>query len=348
MCILFYREKKYQFSACFTQITQKNPSFCAILSRFMSTDFPMPAEADPDAKRRSEEIRKSAELGQKRAQAEVALRKKIRDEKEVEDARSHASANATAEKAIEAKKKTKGFRAVVKSREKEYEEFEKRKAVEKQWYEKQTAEVREHRKKEKAYMASLNASSTEIIAERRRIEALKAEEVRAEQKIELDHAETVQEALRLERQTIERVTGDARQKTSSAEEKARQELYKIEGWKRAQLTALDAESHRSHASLLSLPPMDASRELQRVTLQFRTKKNAIEKEFSEKRSMIDSGLQREKSVIDREKNETLFQTGLDARRTIAKADRTRDLRLEEMRHEYDRRIRDKSQGIKKK
>lgn len=314
----------------------------------MDTDIPMPAEPDPAQKRRIDDIQKSVELGQKRAQAETELRQQIRRQKEAEEARAHATATKRAEEKEESKKKMKGFRSVLKGREKEYEEFKKRKEVEKQWYEKQNEQVHARRAKEKQYMASLNASSAEIIAEHRRVEGLKAEEVRLEQKIEFDHSVSVQEIDRLERQMIERITNDTRQKTASLEEKARQEMYKLEGWKRAQMSALDAETHRLQVTLQNLSPMDASRELQRVTLQLRTKKRAIDKEFAEKRSTIDSTLQREKLTLDRDKSEALFQAGLDARRARTKADRLRDSRLEETRHEYDMRIRDRSQGVKKR
>ena len=313
----------------------------------MDTDIPMPADVDPDAKRRSDDIQKSVELGQKRSEAERELHERLRMQKEAEDAQSHRAVQERMQAKQESQKKMKGFRSVLKNREKEYEEFEKRKQAEKQWYERQNEQVRARRTKEKAYMTSLNASSTEIIAERRRVEALKAEEARAEQKIEFDHATSIQEVERLERQTIERITSDARQKTASLEEKARQELYKLEGWKRAQMSALDAETHRLQASLQYLSPMDASRELQRTTVQLRTKKRAINKDFTEKRSAIDASHQREKLALDRDKTEALFHAGLDARHEITKADRLRDSRLEETRHEYDRRIRDRSQGVKK-
>jgi hypothetical protein len=42
-----------------------------------------------------------------------------------------------------------------------------------------------------------------------------------------------------------------------------------------------------------------------------------------------------------------LMASIDARHEITKADRLRDSRLEETRHEYDRRIRDRSQGVKK-
>lgn len=313
----------------------------------MDTDFPMPAEPDPAQKQRSDDIQRSVELGQKRSEAERVLRERLLKQKEAEDAQSHRAVQERMQTKQESQKKMKGFRSVLKNREKEYEEFEKRKQTEKQWYEKQNEQVRTRRAKEKEYMANLNASSTEIIAERRRIEGLKAEEARLEQKIDFDHAEAIAEASRVERQATERILSDARQKTASLEDKARQELYKLEGWKRSQMSALDAETHRLHASLEHFSSVDSVREMQRGTMQLRTKKRSIDKDFTEKRSVIDGNLQREKLALDREKTASLFQVGLDARRMIAKADRLRDTQLESVRREYDQKLRDRSQGAKR-
>ncbi|HRH93966.1 MAG TPA: hypothetical protein PKV72_05560 [Candidatus Peribacteria bacterium] len=248
---------------------------------------------------REREMRKVAEVGQKRFQREANIKKRLKDEAASRDKRWQAAANEAALKKEEKKEAATGYRKSYRQREKEIAEDKKRKEKIRLEMEAKEKAKAEERKKQAKYMNELHEQAR-----------IKGDQERKKLQAEEEHDRLTREAQRKFRTRIEELDHEFSAEIERAsiatqarkvviQNAAQKKYYSLESWHRMRVTTLDSEiRNKLSAAGVGVNAIQAEERRNDIKAQSRNKYHAIEKEFQERQAEIAMDTQREKAGAD--------------------------------------------------
>lgn len=301
---------------------------------------PPPPERDIQGIR-EEELRRAAKFSKQRQEHEKEVKQKVLERRQKDAALARSAQQKLDQKKVAFEVQKKEYGVITKKREKEILEFKKKHEAEQKLFDDQKKARDEKRKKEEGYMRELNEVSRLKILEQHRVNKLKADLVRAEQKVQFDFRTSMDAAERDEVQTKARVDRDTRDRKSILESEARTKHYQLEAVHRSRLLALDTELRNHVSSLLMHSPLEAERGKSQIEAQFRTKKRKLEADYQEKKHEIEANLSHAKLMLENDMRAVVSKAELDHRHAIQTAEKRRAQQLEELDHQFEKKLYDR-------
>lgn len=253
---------------------------------------------------REAELKKAAELGQKRSEREAAIRTELKKKQEEELAQGRVMVEQEEQRKADAKEETKEWRRDEKARKREADAERERREKEAKALEEEQQAIREKREAQKKYMKDLHDASAEKYQHER--EKYEAEKLKAHLKSLTDHKAALERERidRDERQQLAVAEEWLRAKKAVLEDEKKRRLYETEQWHRMRLFSCDADMKNVQAKArIERDAQKSSRMLATAQTENRKQRKLIEQELGKRTLAIDSDIHLQLSALIREHTE---------------------------------------------
>lgn len=267
---------------------------------------------------RSDDIRRAAELAQKRSATEAQRKADIKQAKADELAKGRALMQEDAEKKEISRERKKGFRVMKKARDAEVEADKIRRQKEEKAI-LAGKEARDKVRKEKQrYMHELHENAAIKQAREQRLNAIKAEADRQRTRAEAEHRRKIEEAERTCAERKEQAERDARARKSVAENELHTHLYQEESWYRSKMRLVEAEVKRQARPAPT--PADQARQHAEMQGLLRARTRKLDQEKKDRHQDLQRQLQTKHTEIDNAMYAARTQAENDLHQMVRKAD----------------------------
>lgn len=316
----------------------------------MPSDPPVPAEPEPTPSSegrawgrggptRSEDIAKAAELGQRSAQHEAELHERLKQEQEDKEQESKKLMTESMSAAEAKKEKQRGYRTMIRSRNKELAEDKARREKQFKFIEDQKKSEVEKNKKDQAYMRELREASALKIALEQKENRAKRTHEDARHRVEGEHRRKLEEAERSEYRANELIDKSARSRKVVIDEEAHVKLFKLDSEKRMKLHELENQINRELSLARSGDLFDFQRHKSNIDLQARAKHRKLESDIAGKRQAIESEARSKHCSAESEAQAAKAAATGVRDRAVQDADRHFAIRLNDIEKEFQDELR---------
>ncbi len=293
---------------------------------------------------READIAKAAEMGQKRAEREAAIKQKIKDQRSDEEKKAQAlQLEATALLAQRHEEK-KDYRKNLKAHEREMALEKEKKAKQEKLAAEEKLERDKKRKEEQAYLHELHDTAALKIAKQQREYAIEKEHVASLKKAEQDKQAAYLAAEAAERSSNTEVERETRDRKGVLANETRTKLYQLEGLKKLRIHEMENQMASETAAAKKGTTSEQTYKHAALDQLSRAKKRRIDTEIADKHAAI---LQEEigkKAAIDTEAGANRGAASAERVRSERYADRLYSNALNDIDRAYKQAIIDNNVG----
>ncbi len=290
---------------------------------------------------RMDDISNAAMAGQKRAEREVAIHQKLKEKKLEEERKSKQLLAEDNRAKAEGKQKKKGYRTMIKTREKALAEDKARREKEAKAAAEEQKEREAKRKEEQGYMKELHDVAALKQGMKNRENAAKRKQESEQHKAEAEHRRKIEDANQAERARFDQIDREAYAQKAVIDGETRSKLYQLEASARSKQHELESNMNNELSMVKIGAPADVQRLQADIQARMRNQKRFAYNEVADKNAAI--------MTEDRSKKESV-RVGIQQKRgeaTIAKqnAIHAADRWLSNRMNDIDRTFREETSGI---